>query len=72
MLISSRADFDRIEQHLYRGDTNALKKQIQAVIDQIESDGFADSFKGVFQTQQAPEERIDTLVDFLATQQESL
>ncbi|MCU4801822.1 hypothetical protein OB920_15695 [Halobacteria archaeon HArc-gm2] len=45
VLMTSHTDFDRIERHLHRGDSNALKQQIQTVKEKIRSDGFIDSLK---------------------------
>lgn len=72
IIISAEADFDNIEQHLFRGDGDALAAQIESVLKRIRSDRFADSFKGVFQQQEVPAEDIDDLDDFLSVQLSSL
>lgn len=50
---------------LDRGDPNALSDQITAVLERLEADGFADSFKGVFKQQIVPEDELAELIEFL-------
>ena len=70
VVLGSRAEFDRIEQHLHRGDPEKLEEQIGQVLARLEKDGFEDSFKGVFQQENLPETNMDNLVEFLRTQLE--
>lgn len=72
VVIGATADFDRIATHLQRGDQAALATQIENVLDRLDSDGFEDSFKGVFQQEGLPTEDIETLTGFLTTQLEDL
>lgn len=68
VVVGARAEFDQIERHLRRGDPNALTDRIERVLDVLETDGFEDSFKGVFQQKELPSHEIDSLVEFLRTQ----
>lgn len=68
VVISSRADYDRIERHVHRGDSERLAKRIQTVIERLEADDFADSFKGVFQQGEIPSDRVSELISFLSDQ----
>ncbi|ELZ20828.1 hypothetical protein C475_19553 [Halosimplex carlsbadense 2-9-1] len=72
VVISTRADFDRIERHVHRGDSEELDEQIETVVGRLQAEGFANSFKGVFQQEQLPADAIDDLVSFLADQREQL
>ena len=71
VIVGAEADLDRIERHLHRGDPERLAEQIERVLAELEREGFADSFKGVFQQKELPEEAIADLVEFLRTQLES-
>jgi len=68
VIVGSEADLDRIEQHIHQGDSDRLAEQIERVLAELESDEFADSFKGVFQQKELPEDNIDELIQFLQTQ----
>lgn len=70
VIVSTRADFDRIESHLYRGDVDALDERIERTIERLEGDDFADSFKGVFQQKELPADAIAELVSFLRRQRD--
>lgn len=70
VVLGSQAEFDRIEQHLHRGDPEKLEEQIEQVLGRLEKDGFEDSFKGVFQQENLPETNMDNLIEFLRTQLE--
>ena len=72
VVISLRADFDRIERHVHRGDPEKLDRQIEMVLDQLEEDGFEDSFKGVFRQEELPVDAVDELVSFLSKQRDQL
>ncbi|MCD2203688.1 MULTISPECIES: hypothetical protein [Halobacteriales] len=72
VVISLRADFDRIERHVHRGDPEKLDKQIEMVLNRLEEDGFEDSFKGVFRQEELPADAVDNLVSFLAEQRNQL
>lgn len=72
VVISTRADFDRIEQHLHRGDPDRLDDQIADVVERLTEDGFEDSFKGVFQQEELPADAVNELVTFLTGQRERL
>ena len=71
VIVGSEADLDSIEQHIHRGSPNQLAEQIERVLAELESDEFADSFKGVFQQTELPEEEIGDLIEFLRTQLET-
>lgn len=68
VIISTHADFDRIERHLHRGDPEALWQQIQSVLKRLADENFEDSFKGVFQQDRLPAGAIDDLRSFLSDQ----
>jgi hypothetical protein len=70
LVVGMRADFDRIERHLRRGDIDALDERIERVIDRLEGDDFADSFKGVFQQEALSEGTIDELISVLRRQRD--
>jgi len=72
VVISTRAEFNRIERHLHRGNPEKLDGQIEVVLDRLQQDGFADSFKGVFQQKDLPADAVDGLITFLRTQREQL
>jgi len=72
VIVGSEAGLDRIEQHINRGNPSQLAEQIERVLEELESDGFADSFKGVFQQKELPEDEIDELTRFLRTQLDEL
>jgi len=72
VIVGSEAELDRIEQHIHRGNSSQLAEQIERVLAELESDGFADSFKGVFQQKELPEDEIDELIQFLRTQLDRL
>ena len=72
VVISLRAEFNRIERHVHRGDPKKLKRQIELVLDQLQQDGFKDSFKGVFRQEELPVDAVDDLVSFLSKQRDQL
>ena len=72
VVISLRAEFNRIERHVHRGDPEKLKRQIEMVLDQLQQDGFKDSFKGVFRQEDLPVDAVDALVSFLSKQRDQL
>ncbi|QSG04545.1 hypothetical protein [Halapricum desulfuricans] len=72
VIVGFEADLDSIEQHIHRGNPNQLAEQIERVLAELESDEFADSFKGVFQQTELPEDNIDALIEFLRTQLDRL
>jgi hypothetical protein len=72
VVISTRAEFDRIERHVHRGDPKRLDGQIEMVLDRLPQDGFEDSFKGVFRQEELPADAVDDLVSFLSEQRDQL
>ncbi|MFC4406706.1 hypothetical protein [Haloarchaeobius iranensis] len=72
VVISTQAEFDRIERHLHRGDPEKLDGQIELVLNRLQQDGFEDSFKGVFQQEELPADAVGNLVSFLRKQREQL
>lgn len=72
VIVGSEADLDSIEQHLHRGNPSQLVEQIERVLAELESDEFADSFKGVFQQKELPEDNISELIQFLRAQLDRL
>jgi hypothetical protein len=65
VVISLQAEFDRLERHLNRGDSEKLEERIEGVLEQLADESFEDSFKGVFQQQELPEDAITDLRQFL-------
>lgn len=72
VVISLRADFNRIERHVHRGGPKKLERQIEMVLDQLQQDGFEDSFKGVFRQEELPADAVDNLVSLLSEQRDQL
>ncbi|MEY7849085.1 hypothetical protein AB7C87_07775 [Natrarchaeobius sp. A-rgal3] len=72
VIVGSEADLDQIEHHVHRGNPEQLAEQIENVVEQLEHEGFADSFKGVFQQKALPEDEIDELIEFLRSQLKKL
>jgi len=72
VVISTRAEFDRIERHVHRGDPEKLDGQIEMVLDRHQQDGFKDSFKGVFRQEELPTDAVDDLISFLSEQRDQL
>ena len=73
VVISTHTAFDRIKQHLHRGESEKLDEQIEAVLEPIQQDDFEDAFKGVFQQEELPTESVaDLLVSFLSAQRAQL
>jgi len=63
---------NRIERHVHCGDPEKLDRQIRMVLDQLEQDGFEDSFKGVSRQDELPADAVDDLVSFLSEQRNRL
>ena len=72
VVISTRAEFDRIERHVHRGDPKKLDGQIEIVLNRLQQDSFKDSFKGVFRQETLPADAVDDLVSFLSEQRDQL
>ena len=72
VVISTQAEFDRIERHLHRGDPEKLDEQIGIVLGRLQQDGFEDSFKGVFRQEELPADAITKLVSFLSEQRDQI
>jgi len=70
VVVSTRADLDRIERHLHRGDQAALDGQIERVLERLQGENFEDSFKGVFQQEELPTDALDELIAFLSEQRD--
>jgi hypothetical protein len=66
VVLSAETTFDRIERHVHRGDPGKLEEQIEKILARLQTDGFEDSFKGVFQQSALPVDEIDELVSFLS------
>jgi hypothetical protein len=72
VVLAAGVDFDRVATHLHRGDLEKLVGRIETVLERLTAEGFEDSFKGVFEQQNVPEEDVDTVVDFLGDQRRAL
>jgi len=68
LIVGANAEYDRIGEHVHRGDPVKLAEQIESVLDVLEEEGFEDSFKGVFRQQELPEDDLEELVRVLRTQ----
>lgn len=72
VVVGADAELDRVSEHVRRGEFDELAAQIETVLERLESPGFEDSFKGVFRQQSAPEDEIDTLIEFLSELRDSV
>lgn len=70
VVVSTRADFDRVQRHVHRGDPDALDGRIASVLERLSAESFEDSFKGVFRQAELPAGAIEDLVAFLAEQRD--
>lgn len=68
LIVGANADYDRVENHLHRGDFEKLAERIQSILTVLEQDGFEDSFKGVFGQQNLPDADLEKLIQFLQNQ----
>ena len=62
-------DLDLVENHLHRGDADALRDQLSDAQTFIEEGGLDHRFKSMFGKSSASAEDIETLLDFLEQQQ---
>jgi len=67
LIVGANAEYDRIGEHVHRGDSGKLAERIESVLNVLEEEGFEDSFKGVFRQQEFPEDELEELVRFLRT-----
>lgn len=72
VLLAADADFERVESHLHRGDTETLAGRIESVLDRLTSEDFEDAFNDVFEQQTVPDEDCTDVVTFLRDQQRRL
>lgn len=72
VVTGSEAELDRIEQHIPRGDTEKLTEQIERVLEELEREGFEDSFKGVFRQKEFLEADIEEVSAFLRARLDEL
>lgn len=68
--LASGVSFPRVEKHLHRGPPEKLQAQIEIVLQCLESDGFEDAFKGVFQQGTTPDDDVEQVVSFLRAQRD--
>lgn len=68
LIVGANAEYDRIGEHVHRGDPGKLANRIESVLGVLEQEGFEDSFKGVFRQQELPEAELEELIRFLQTQ----
>lgn len=68
--LASGVSFHRVEKHLHRGPPEKLQAQIEMALRRLESDGFEDAFKGVFQQGSTPDDDIERVVSFLRAQRD--
>lgn len=61
-------DFDRVSDHLHRGDRGQLRVVLQRVLDTVTGEDFADAFKGVFSARELPADQIGRVETFLEEQ----
>jgi hypothetical protein len=72
VVLSTRAEFDRIERHVHRGDVHKLDERIGIVLERLQQDGFEDAFKGVFRQEELPRDAVEELASFLSDQRAQL
>ena len=48
VMLTENSDMDKVLTHLRRGKDEALKKQVNAIIEMLNDDKLVDSIKGVF------------------------
>lgn len=70
--LAEDVDFERIESHLRRGEQEKMVTVLNRLVEAVESDDFADAFKGVFTRKETPREQIDAVVSFLHDQIDDL
>jgi hypothetical protein len=70
--LSSEIDFDQVEQHMDRGDSERLDEVLEDVFETISGENFEDSFKGVFSQKELPSQQIEALRDFIQEQLEEV
>lgn len=63
--LADDVDFEVVAHHLDQGDPYELRTVLETVLDTIESDDFADAFRGVFTAQEVSQDRIDAVRTFL-------
>lgn len=66
VVIGAHATLDTVTSHVRRGDPDQLAARIDGVLERLESDGFEDSFKGVFQQGRVPDGRRDDVREYLS------
>jgi hypothetical protein len=71
VVLGQDADFDRVEKHLQRGDPEKRQERVETVLGRIDSDGFADAFKGVIQQGTTPEEDVERVVEFCRSRRQN-
>lgn len=71
VVLGRDADFDRVEKHLQRGDPEKRRERVETVLGRVDSDGFVDAFKGVFQQGTTPEEDVERVVEFLRSRRQN-
>lgn len=69
--LGTGVDFERIRRHARRGDQKRLNTVLQGINEIISSEGFKDSFKGVFSEKKVPEESINSVKNFIQKMVES-
>lgn len=68
LIVGANTEYDRLGQHVHRGDPGKLANRIESVLTVLEQEGFEDSFKGVFRQQVLPEDELEELIRFLRMQ----
>lgn len=63
--LSEDLDMDKIRKHIERGDEDKLIQSLKKASEEINREGFRDSFRGVFTETDIPKESIKSLQGFL-------
>lgn len=70
--LADDVDFDRVADYLDRGESDQLQAVLEQVRDTVGSEDFRDAYKGVFTSEDLPEERITAVQEFLTQQIDDL
>lgn len=71
-LVITAEQFDRVADHVDRGDREQLRAVLERIRDTVGSEDFRDAYKGVFTAEELLEDRIAAVQAFLTRQIEDL
>lgn len=67
VVLATNIDTDKVGKHLDRGNKKERLEMLEKVEEVIEGENFEDSFKGVFQQKEKPENKIQTVEQIVET-----